>query len=385
MPDPAPRRTAPRRATCVAAAGLLAAVAVSSGCARFDESAAEPFSPEPTRAAHAQLNPPSSTAPTTPPPSTTPPSGPCVDPNPIVVETCLDTTGGLAVLPDAASALVGERLTGRILRVEQDSDPAEFATVAVDGSGDGGLLAVALSPTYAEDRLVYAYISTPTDNRVVRVASGDTAKTVLAGIPRGVTGNGGAIAFDGQGALLVRTGDAGSPAAATDPGSLAGKLLKVADPTPGRASTPEVLGSGLGPGGMCVDPVSSTVWVTDRAAAQDRLLRTAGAAGLQPVWSWPDRPGVAHCAAIGQLVGIAATAAKSVLFVETSPDTGLAVGDPVVALEDVVGALYGAALSPDGLMWASTVNKTAGTAGETDDRVLVVPFPGGAGGASGPD
>ena len=39
----------------------------------------------------------------------------------------------------------------------------------VDTAGDGGLLGLALSPTYAEDGLVYAYLSTATDNRVVRL------------------------------------------------------------------------------------------------------------------------------------------------------------------------------------------------------------------------
>ncbi|MFC5112312.1 hypothetical protein [Kibdelosporangium philippinense] len=43
-----------------------------------------------------------------------------------------------------------------------------MTTIPVDGTTDGGLTWVALSPTYTEDQLIYAYITTPTDNRVVR-------------------------------------------------------------------------------------------------------------------------------------------------------------------------------------------------------------------------
>ena len=49
----------------------------------------------------------------------------------------------------------------------------------IDGSGDGGLMDIVMSPTYAQDRLMYAYISTATDNRVVRVADGDVPKDIL--------------------------------------------------------------------------------------------------------------------------------------------------------------------------------------------------------------
>ena len=60
---------------------------------------------------------------------------------------------------------------------------------------------------------------------MVRVAPGDAPKDVLTGIPRGAVGNTGALTFAGPNELLVLTGDAGNPSAATDPGSLAGKLL----------------------------------------------------------------------------------------------------------------------------------------------------------------
>ena len=47
---------------------------------------------------------------------------------------------------------------------------------------------IVLSPTYSQDRLMYAYVSTPTDNRVIRIADGDVPKPILTGIPKGATG-----------------------------------------------------------------------------------------------------------------------------------------------------------------------------------------------------
>ena len=44
---------------------------------------------------------------------------------------------------------------------------------------------IVLSPTYSQDRLMYAYVSTPTDNRVIRIADGDVPKPILTGHPQG--------------------------------------------------------------------------------------------------------------------------------------------------------------------------------------------------------
>ncbi len=182
--------------------------------------------------------------------------GGCVDPDPQVVATCLEPVSAIAVLPDGRSALVAERATGRVLRVQRGSDPVLVATVPTDPSGGGGLTGLVLSPGYAEDQLVYAYVSTPTDNRVVRIATGEPPEPVLVGIPRGPTNNGGALGVDVDGSLLVATGNAGGDGYAL--GSLAGKLLRIdtlgrpARGNPDPASP--VLSSGLrAPGGVCTD------------------------------------------------------------------------------------------------------------------------------------
>lgn len=367
-----------RAAVAALAVGILAV----PSCARFDDSASTPFSPEPTFDAGPGFGPQDPTTTTTPPSSSQAPAGPCVDPDPAVIVTCLESTGGLVTMPDGNSALVTERQTGRILQVAPETDPVEFARIPVDGSGDGGLLDIALSPTFAEDRLVYAYITTASDNRVVRIAAGDAPKDVLTGIPRGATGNNGAIEFVSPTELAVLTGDAGNPTAATDPASRAGKLLKMELPAPGTAPTPSVVLSGIGTAGdVCRDP-NGNLWVTDRTPLEDRLQRVGadGSTGAGPAWTWPDRPGVAGCAAAPDGIAVALTDAKAVAVIGTDPGTGAVTAAPVVTLEDRYGRLRGASASADGLLWVSTVNKSGGEPGPTDDRVVRIQFPAGGGG-----
>ncbi|MDH6289022.1 PQQ-dependent sugar dehydrogenase [Rhodococcus sp. NM-2] len=374
------RRTASRK---MAMSALCVTAVLAAGCAKFDDSASSPFTPEPTGASGAEVepeNPPPSTT-TTPPPSG--PLGPCQDPDPSVIATCLDTTGGLVVLPDGATALVAERRTGRILQVAQGQTPKEIAHVDVDGSTDGGLLDIALSPSFVEDNLIYAYVTTPTDNRVVRIAPGDSAKEVLGGIPRGGAGNAGSLEFSGD-ELMVLTGNAGNAAAAADPASLAGKLLKVTAlspaPTPAQPR-PQVVLSGIGTaGGVCVDP-GVAVWVTDRTPLEDRLLRvSADGAVSSPVWTWPERPGVGGCVAAGDVVAVSLSTAKAMSALAADPGTGAVTTAPGVIVQDRYGQLGGAALGPDGLIWVSTVNKTGGQPGPNDDRVIKMPLPSGGGG-----
>jgi glucose/arabinose dehydrogenase len=299
------------------------------------------------------------------------PSG-CQDPDPQVIATCLEPVGAIAVLPDAASALVGERQTGRVLRVEQGSEPELVATVPVDPSGGGGLTGLVLSPSYIEDQLVYAYVTTPQDNRVVRLAAGEPAEPVLTGIPRGPSNNGGALALDSDGSLLVATGSAGQPD--PPPTSLAGKILRIN--TLGRPATgnPDpsspILSSGLqAPGGICIDPRRTTAWVTDRRSDGDALHLVVPGPLPAPAWRWPDRPGVTGCAANNDAVTVAQTSVESLFVLRTDANASF-VGVPEAMLQGTYGRLAAATLAPDGLVWVGTVNKSGGTPVSSDDRVI---------------
>src|SRR6185312_7582097 len=151
---------------------LCAALLAVAGCARFDEAQSQPFTTEP------ELKPgPSSTPP--PPPPLPPKPFPKACPAPGVMQGCLESTSGLIMLPDSQSALVAERTTGAVKEVSTSAEPKVKVVIPVDPSGDGGLMDITMSPTYSQDRLMYAYVSTPEDNRVIRIADGDVPKPIL--------------------------------------------------------------------------------------------------------------------------------------------------------------------------------------------------------------
>jgi glucose/arabinose dehydrogenase len=145
--------------------------------------------------------------------------------------TGLEVPWGAAVLPDGAT-LVSERVSARIDRIPADGGARRtIGTVpGVEAGGEGGLLGLAISPTYATDRLVYAYLGTADDNRVVTMSlRGDrlgAPRAIVTGIPKGPIHDGGRIAFGPDGKLWITTGDAGIRELAQDRDSLAGKILR---------------------------------------------------------------------------------------------------------------------------------------------------------------
>lgn len=378
-------------------ATMSATVLLAGGCASFPDSGPRDWHEKPELKVEAGPQPqvprepspgpvpgqPPASGPSGPPPQ---PQG-CTDPDPQVIATCLDNVTAIAVLPGGAAALVAERFTGRVLRVERDTLPVEVARLPVDPlATDGGVTGLTLSPSYHEDELIYAYVTTMTDNQVLRIAPGHPPKPVLTGVPRGPTGNGGAIASDGKGALLVATGDAGTPAAADDLASLAGKILRIDAFGAAAKGNPDprsrVVASGLhNPGGLCVDPTDGTPWVTDRPGQRDALYRVQfGKPLATAAWTWPDRPGVGGCAAVPGLVAVSLALGASLFVLHPGPD-GVFTGKPETTLKNTYGRLQATALGPDGLLWLGTVNKAGGAPVSSDDRVIRIqpPVAGGGG------
>ena len=346
-------------------AGLVITLAGPlAGCARFDNAQSQPFTTEP------ELSPPPTSSPAAPPPLPANPF-PKACPAPGVMQGCLESTSGLIMAPDGKSALVAERTTGAVKEVSLNAEPKVKTVIPVDGSGDGGLLDIVLSPTYAQDRLMYAYISTPTDNRVVRIADGDVPKDILTGIPKGATGNTGALIFNSPTTLLVLTGDAGNPALANDPASPAGKLLRIEQPTTVNQAPLTTALSGLGAaGGMCIDAGDGSLYLTDRSPSGDRLQRITKDSKTSTVWTWPDKPGVAGCAVMDGTVLVNLVNTKQTVAVRLAPETGAVTGQPEVLRQDQHGHVWALKLSGDGNVWGATVNRTAGDAEKLDDVVF---------------
>jgi glucose/arabinose dehydrogenase len=140
--------------------------------------------------------------------------------------TNLEVPWSFAFLPDG-DALVTERDSGKLLRASPSGDVREVQTLPEGGSGEGGLLGVAVSPDFEEDRYVYAYYTTESDNRVVRFRLGEAPEPILTGIPVNTFHDGGRIRFGPDGMLYVSTGDAGDSGNSQDRGSLGGKILRI--------------------------------------------------------------------------------------------------------------------------------------------------------------
>ena len=157
------------------------------------------------------------------------------------VATGLRVPWGLAFLPDG-SALASERDTTRVLAISTSGEVREVGRLDdARPQGEAGLLGLAVSPSYEKDSLVYAYLSTASDNRVVAMEYDGRRlgepEVVLDAIPNGFNHDGGRLAFGPDGMLYVSTGEIGEPQLAQDRDSLAGKILRITPdgrPAPGN-------------------------------------------------------------------------------------------------------------------------------------------------------
>ena len=299
-------------------------------------------------------------------------------------------------MADGSSALVGERTTGRLLQVAKGIDPVVVTTFAgVDAKGDGGLLGIALSPSYAEDGLIYAYVTTATDNRIMRIAKGDVAKPIFTGIPKGATHNGGRIAFGADRSLYVGTGDTGKPAAAANPTSLAGKILRLDEFGKPAKSNP-VAGSPIFASGFTqvagICPMADgSVAALDQRRGQDVLLpldagkNYAKVPAGKALWTWTAADGgAADCSIANGLLANTSLDKQHLSTVQMGAG-GSFTGTPTVLLDNRYGRLLTVAADKKGLLWLTTSNKDGkGKPVPSDDRVVVVPS-GSSGGDGGPD
>lgn len=306
----------------------------------------------------------------------------------------LDTPWGLAFLPDG-SALVSERDSGAIARVHLGGATERVYVVpGVDAAGEGGLLGLAVSPKYAEDRYLFAYFTAAEDNRIVRFRLDGQPEVIFSGIAKAGNHNGGRIAFGPDGMLYAGTGDAGQGNSSQDPNGTNGKILRLTpegapapgNPVPGSPvyslghrnvqglawdrdgrlfsaefgrndfdeinliepgrnyGWPEVEGKGDTRGGRYTDPL--VVWKPADASpsgiaiAGDSLF-VAGLRG-ERLWAVPLKDGVT--------------------------------GTPQARLDGRYGRLRAVAIAPDGALWLSTSNRDGrGDPSATDD--LLIRFP----------
>jgi glucose/arabinose dehydrogenase len=142
----------------------------------------------------------------------------------------------LRVSPDLT--LVSERDSGVVEQVTASGALVKIGKVpGVVHNGEGGLLGLAFLEATGGSRVswLYAYETTATDNRIVRMLlsnSGDTLTIgpphiILKGLATANHHDGGRIAFGPDGMLYATVGDAGVTSRSQDLSSLNGKILRM--------------------------------------------------------------------------------------------------------------------------------------------------------------
>lgn len=367
----------------LATAAVLVTVSACSGSTSAGRVGTTPTTPTTTAAAGASPTAPAAATPGPP------------DPERVqVVATGLEVPWGLAFLP-GGDALVTERISARVLRIPaKGGTPSEVTRIAEAApQGEGGLLGLALSPHFAQDDLVYVYVTTAQDNRVLRfrLDAPATRTVVFSGIPKAQIHDGGRIAFGPDGDLYVGTGETGDRPLAQDPASLGGKVLRMTpDGAPPAGSSSVVWSTGhRNVQGLAWDDAGRLYQVE---FGQDRFdevnLLTAGSNGgwpvvegagdgggrfLAPLVTWPtSEASPSGDAVAGGSLWVAALRGQRLWRMDLHSDGTL--GAPQALLVGTYGRLRTVARAPDGALWVLTSNRDGrGAPGKDDDRVLRLP------------
>ncbi len=151
------------------------------------------------------------------------------------VGTDTDIPWGLVTLPDD-TVLYTRRDAHDIVHLNPTTGAkTNVGTVpnVVGTDGEGGLLGLAIAPTFATDHWLYLMHTSPTDNRIVRIKlTGDrldtgTEQVLLSGILRNKHHDGGRLRFGPDGKLYASTGDAQYAPNAQNLDGLNGKVLRL--------------------------------------------------------------------------------------------------------------------------------------------------------------
>lgn len=381
----------PHRRTAAIAATTAALALVIAGCAAEPEASTPSAAPRP---APSEVPAPSPSETAAPDPGLTGFVLPAGEVDALV--TGLAAPWSVAPLENG-SVLISERDSARIHEVTADGAVRELVTVpGVVPGGEGGLLGLAV---HEEDgaRTLFIYFTAGGDNRVLRgEVTGEPGalqlgelSTVITGIPKARTHNGGRLAIGPDEKLYVTTGDAQVLEAAQDPASLAGKILRleldgsVPADNPTAGSPVYSLGH-RNPQGIAFDR-EGQLWAAEFGQnTWDELNRIEPGANygwpivegiggddrfVDPVQQWATSEASPSGLAIaGDTLFLAGLRGQRLLAVDIANPGA---STPVFAGE--FGRIRDALLGPDGRLWFVTNNTDGrGEPGPEDDRLLAV-------------
>lgn len=341
---------------------------------------------------------PSASEPTSPTPSTSPTEEPGSGEPQVLEEIAIGLAApwGLDFLPDG-DAVVTERDTRRVLLISgPDHEVVEVGTIdAAAPQGEAGLLGVAVSPDFDTDRLLYFYVSTADDNRVVRARLEGRrlgkVRPILTGIPNGYIHDGGRLQFGPDGFLYVSTGETGTGSLAQERRGLAGKILRIT--TEGKPAKGNPFGTAVwswghrNVQGLAFDD-AGVLWASefgqDRFDELNRITKGAnygwpvvegkggekrGFVDPQQVWN-PDDSSPSGLAYLDGYLWMAALKGERLWRVEVDGDRAV---DPTPFFIGEYGRMRTVTVTPDGQLWVMTSNRdTRGDPQPGDDRILLV-------------
>ncbi|EAP97633.1 putative oxidoreductase [Janibacter sp. HTCC2649] len=372
-------------------AAATAVVLLAAGCS--GEDSATPSTPTPS--VTGTIAPPT-TSTSTPSPSS---SGAIPAGSPSNVTTGLDVPWAVAFLPDG-DALVTLRDKGEVLRVTPTGQTSSLGTIdGVNADGEGGLLGVAVSPTFATDQTVHFYFTSANDNRIVRTTLGadgfGSTTTVLTGIPKAGNHNGGRIKWGPDGFLYVGTGDAAQSNRAQERDNLGGKILRITGDGKPASGNPfgnspvwsmghrNVQGLAWGKDGtMFASEFGQNTWDELNVIVAGKNYGWPEVEGIQdgdgafvaPIAQWATSESSPSGITVGAdgAVYMAALRGESLWKIQVSGARRQ--GEPIRLLENRYGRIRDAVSAPDGTLWVLSNNTFRGQPRAGDDRIIRVPI-----------
>jgi glucose/arabinose dehydrogenase len=311
------------------------------------------------------------------------------------VATGLAAPWGLDFFPNG-DAIVTERDTERVLRISGARHVvAQVGTLDLAApQGEAGVLGVAISPDFGSDRLLYFYVSTASDNRVVRARLEDgelgPPEAVFTGIPNGFIHDGGRLVFGPDGYLYVSTGEGGESDRAQDKSSLGGKILRITpdgDPAPGNPFDTAVWSYGhRNVQGLAF--VGRQLWASEFGDSDFDELNRIEAGGnygwpevegeggtdrgfIDPQLTWSvDEASPSGLAYADGHLWLAALRGQRLWRIDVDGDRA---GNPQAFFVGDYGRMRTVEVAPDGMLWLMTSNRDGrGVPAEGDDRILLI-------------
>jgi len=314
------------------------------------------------------------------------------------ITTGLEVPWALAFLPNG-DALVTLRDRAEVLRVTPTGQKSSLGTIdGVSADGEGGLLGIAVSPTFATDQTVHVYFTAEDDNRIVRTTLGaggfGSMTPVLTGIPKAGNHNGGRIAWGPDGFLYVGTGDASQPNRSQDRGNLGGKILRITAEGKAAPGNPfgnspvwsmghrNVQGLAWGKDGtMFASEFGQNTWDELNVIAPGKNYGWPEVEGIEnregfvaPISQWATSDSSPSGIAVGADGAVYMAALRGESLWKINVDAGQRRGNPIRLLENRYGRMRDVVSAPDGALWVLSNNTFRGQPKDGDDRIVRVPI-----------